>query len=89
MFLAPAVCIFIAAVALLLVTLGIAWIHAKKFRERQATRHQDTEKGMNISAPILALPTPARNPEGLLFVSTNKADRFMKIEPLPRTTEWI
>ena len=89
MSLAPAFCIFIVAVALLLVTVAIAWFYGKNIQKRQAARRQDTEKGIQISPPILGAPRPARNPDGLLFVPTSKTDRLTRIGPLPRTSEWI
>jgi hypothetical protein len=89
MALATAFCIFLAVAALLLVTVIIAWFYGKKVRERQVARRQDTEKGIKISAPILSTPKPARNPDGLLFVPTSRADKATKIKPLPQYSEWI
>jgi flagellar biosynthesis/type III secretory pathway M-ring protein FliF/YscJ len=90
MALAPAFCIFLAAVALLLVTFLIAWLHGRKVREKQIARRQDTEQGMKISAPILAAPMPAaRNPDRLLFNPDARTNRATKIGPLPKYGEWI
>ena len=89
MSLGPALSIFLAVVALLLLTVVFAIFHGKKVAKRQAGRKQDTEKGLKISAPMLSMPKTVRNPDGLLFVPTTKAERVTKIQPLPRHGEWI
>jgi hypothetical protein len=91
MSIAPAFVIFIAAVALLLVTVGIACIYGRKPRKRQVARRQDTERGIKISAPILAAPAPARmrNTDGLQFVPTRKGDRRGKVVPPLTTSGWF
>ena len=89
MSLPPALGIFLAVIALLLVTIVIAIFYGKKISKRQAVRRQDTEKGMKISAPMLSVPKPVRNPDGLLFVPTTRAEKVTKIKPLPTHGGWI
>lgn len=85
----PAFIIGIAAVALIFVTTGIACIYGRKVKGRQVTHRQDAEKGINVAAPTLRAPPPAKHPRNPPVVIASRSDGFTRTGRLPITGAWI